>query len=549
MSSVLLDAHQISRRHGARSVLENVEVRIGEGERIALVGPNGGGKSTLLRILAGEEAPDAGTVRRLGTVAHLPQLAGLPALGGGGAAGGPFSPAASGREAILARIGVAAAEREVERQAGALGAGDLAAIEPHAAALERWLALGGDDVDARIAAAAATIGLDPALLERPLGSLSGGQASRIGLVAVAVARCDVLLLDEPTNHLDDAGLAALGELLAEHRGAAMVVSHDRAMLAAFAGAVIELGEGRATRHAGGWDAYEAEREAARALASRRHEQAVAERERLTEVDREIRRRAAASAARVDSRAAPDGDKHGREWVRMRADGMRRRAARLGTRREQVEVPERPRERPALALELSAGERRGGAALALEGAELRRGAWRLGPLDLALDYGDRVLLDGPNGSGKSSVLAALQGDPRLAAGHRALARGAVVATLGQDRWGIEGEGTTVAGLRAATGLDETAARTALAAFGLGAEPAERPAATLSPGERTRAELALLAHRRATCLLLDEPTNHLDVEALEVLEAALADWPGAMVVASHDRRFRSALRLDREVRLGA
>jgi ATPase subunit of ABC transporter with duplicated ATPase domains len=533
MSSTLLDAHHISRRHGARSVLEDVEMRIGEGERIALVGPNGSGKSTLLRILAGEEAADAGTVRRLGSVAHLPQLAGTPA--------------ASGREAILIRIGVAAAQRQLERLAGALAAGNLEAIEPHAAALERWLALGGADVEARIGAAAEAHGLDPALLERPLGSLSGGQASRVGLIAVAVARCDVLLLDEPTNHLDDDGLATLGALLADHHGAAMVVSHDREMLAAFAGAVIELGEGRATRHTGGWDVYRAEREAARALAIRRHEGALAERARLSEVDREIRRRAAASAARADPRSAPDGDKNGREWVRMRADGMRRRAARLGTRREQVEVPERPRERPALALELSPGERRGGAAVALEGAELRRGDWCLGPLDLALAYGDRVLLGGPNGAGKSTVLAALGGDLPLAAGRLVLARGAVVATLEQDRWGIQGEGTTVAELRAATSLDETTARTALAAFGLGAEPAERPAATLSPGERTRAELALLAHRRATCLLLDEPTNHLDVEALEVLEAALDGWPGALVVASHDRRFRAALRLDREVRL--
>jgi ATPase subunit of ABC transporter with duplicated ATPase domains len=542
MSSTLLDGHQISRHHGAHPVLEDVEVRIGGGERIALVGPNGSGKSTLLRILAGEEAPDTGTVGRLGTVAHLPQLAGEQA-------GGAPASSSSGRAVILERVGVAAAGRGVERLEGALAAGDLEAIEPHAAALERWLGLGGDDVEARIAAAAAAIGLDPALLDRPLGSLSGGQASRVGLIAVAVARCDVLLLDEPTNHLDDAGLAALRALLADHRGAAMVVSHDRALLAAFAGTVIELEEGRATRHAGGWDAYEAEREAARALAIRRHEGAMAERERLAEVDREIRRRAAASAARADSRRAPDGDKNGREWVRMRADGMRQRAARLGTRRERVEVPERPRERPVLGLELSAGERRGGAAVALEGAELRRGDWRLGPLHLALDYGDRVLLDGPNGSGKSSLLAALGGNLPFAAGHRVLARGAVVATLGQARWGITGEGTTVAELRAATGLDETAARTALAAFGLGAEPAERPAATLSPGERTRAELALLAHRRATCLLLDEPTNHLDVEALEVLEAALADWPGALVIASHDRRFRSALRLDREVRLEA
>jgi ATPase subunit of ABC transporter with duplicated ATPase domains len=533
MPSTLLDAHHLVRRHGARTVFEDVAVRVGPGGRIAIVGANGSGKSTLLRVLAGEELPDGGSVRRLGTVAYLPQLVATPEL--------------TARAAIRARIGVAAAETAVERHAAALAAGDLDAIEPHAAALEQWLALGGADADARLAAAAAECGLDQELLDRPLSTLSGGQASRAGLAAVRTARCDVLLLDEPTNHLDDDGLARLRTLLDDHRGGVAIVSHDRALLEDVADEVIELADGRATHHAGGWAVYEAERAAARARAVRRHDEAVSERARIAAVDREIRRRAAASAARGDPRRSPDNDKHGREWVRMRADGMQQRARRMATRAEHIEVPERPPEGPSLALTLTAAERRDGAAVALEGVVLERGSWRLGPLDLAVAYGDRVLLSGANGTGKSTVLDALAGRLEPIAGRRVAAPGAVVATLGQDRGALDGPGTTVSRLRAATGLDETAARTALAAFGLGAEVAQRPAQTLSPGERTRAELALVAHRRATCLLLDEPTNHLDVDSLEVLEAALADWPGALVVVSHDRRFRAALGLDREVTL--
>jgi len=533
MPSVFLDAQGVTQSFGARTVLDSVGLQVHDGDRIALVGRNGSGKSTLLRILSGEEAADGGTVARHGSVAYLPQLVAAPAL--------------SAREAILERIGVAGATTEVDRRLKALEGGDLDAIDAHADALDRWVALGGEDAEARLSGAASELGLPAELLDRPLSQLSGGQASRAGLAAVRVARCDVLLLDEPTNHLDTDGLARLRSLLDEHAGAVVLVSHDRSLLADFADSIVELDEGKATRCSGGWETFQRERADARARASREYEQAVAERDRLTAVDREIRRRAAASASRVDSRRSPDGDKHAKEYVRSRADGMRHRAARLATRREQVEVPDKPIEPARLALELSAAERRGGAALFLEGAELRRGDWRLGPLDLTVSYGDRLRLAGPNGAGKSTVLAALEGTLPLTAGRRRVAPGAVVATLGQDREAMDGEHTATAVMRAATGLDETEARTALAAFALTAEEVERPASTLSPGERTRAELALAAHRRATCLLLDEPTNHLDIESLEVLEAAVADWPGALVVATHDAAFAAALRLDLEVEL--
>jgi ATPase subunit of ABC transporter with duplicated ATPase domains len=535
MSSMLLDAQGVTMSHGARTVLDGADLQVHDGERIALVGRNGSGKSTLLRILAGHEASYSGTVARHGTLAYLAQLVTTSDL--------------SAREAILTRIGVAAAERELGERLAALERGEDGAIEAHAAALDRWLALGGEDTDARLAGAADELGLPPDLLNRPLLELSGGQASRAGLAAVRVARCDLLLLDEPTNHLDADGLARLRTLLTEHAGAIVLASHDRSLLSDFAETIVEVDEAKATRYAGGWEAFQRERADARARAAREYDQAVAERDRLSAVDREIRRRAAASAARVDSRRSPDGDKHAKEFVRSRADGMRKRAARLSSRREGVEVPDKPIEPARLALELSAAERRGGTALALEAAELRRGDWRLGPLDLTVRYGDRLRLAGPNGAGKSTVLAALAGTLLPTAGRLTVAPRAVVATLGQDREAMgDGELDATAVMRAATGLDETEARTALAAFGLTAAAVERPASTLSPGERTRAELALAAHRRATCLLLDEPTNHLDIESLEVLEAAVAGWPGALVVATHDAAFAAALRLDRELDLG-
>lgn len=228
MSSTLLDAQQISRRYGARTVLDAVDLRVDAGSRIGLVGPNGAGKSTLLRILVGHEPSDVGIVRRFGTVGYLPQ----------------FADADDGRmtvrQTILDRIGLTSASRELDRWAAALAAGDLDAAEPHAAALEHWLALGGADVDARLRAAVGEMGLAVAFLDRPLGTLSGGQAARAGLAALQVARCDVVLLDEPTNHLDADGLRRLAALLTGRAGGVVLVSHDRTLLAASVSEIVEL---------------------------------------------------------------------------------------------------------------------------------------------------------------------------------------------------------------------------------------------------------------------------------------------------------------------
>ncbi|HTU29258.1 MAG TPA: ATP-binding cassette domain-containing protein [Solirubrobacteraceae bacterium] len=530
MGRPLLSAHEIVRTLGPRTILRSVSLAVDDRSRTALVGPNGSGKSTLMRILAGELDPDGGRVvrGRGAAVLYLPQLD----------ATGDVRPV---RAILHERLGVAAAETRMDALAAELAAGrDV--VQAHAEALEQWLARGGADVDARLDQAAATGELDAALLDRPAAELSGGQRARAMLAAIEAARADVLLLDEPANHLDAAGLERLRALLLARAGGIVLVAHDRELLAAVTNQVVELDPhtGAAREFAGGWAAYETERQRAHRRALEAHERAVAERDRLR--SRELAMRGRGDGVR--RRSAAETDKYIRHAMRQSAqrsaDGL---AAGIARRIERIEIPDAPWESSAPALPFAAGGSRSGIVVALRDAVLVRGEFTLGPLDLEVRDGDRVLLAGPNGSGKSTVLAALAG--RLAPSRGSVHRvDGAVAELGQERGSLLAQDSPdlVSAVRAHAGLGERQARAALAAMGLDKVLVARPPATLSPGERTRAELAAATAAGARLLLLDEPTNHLDVEALQALETALAGWPGALVVATHDARLRDGLELD-------
>jgi ATPase subunit of ABC transporter with duplicated ATPase domains len=361
------------------------------------------------------------------------------------------------------------------------------------------------------------------------GTRSGGQEARAALGDVLSGDFDVLLLDEPTNDLDFAGLAWLERSLAAHPGSLVVVSHDRAFLDRTVTRIVELDEWTrgTTEYSGGWSDYEAEREARRERHYRRWEASVAARRRVEEQQRRM--------AEWERRGYGQGRK------KKKSKDVKRT---YGAKLARVETVEKPYEPWELQLSLAASTRSGETVVRLEHAVVERGSFRLGPLEFAVGWGDRVAIAGPNGSGKTTLLDALLGRLPLAAGTRWLGPGVVLGELEQDRAALTGPQTLIEVFR---DFEEGTARTLLAKFGLGADDVLRPAASLSPGERTRAGLALLTARGVNCLVLDEPTNHLDVEAIEELERALAGYDGTVILVTHDRRFLEAFAPGRTIEL--
>ncbi|MFH8681872.1 ABC-F family ATP-binding cassette domain-containing protein [Streptomyces lydicus] len=534
--SATLVAKDLAAGHGERVLFSGLDLVVAPGDVIGLVGANGAGKSTLLRLLAGLDTPEEGKLSLsppTATVGHLPQEP-------------DRRPGETVRAFLARRTGVADAQRALDAATEALAEERPGADDAYDTAFTRWLDLGAADLDERAEETAAQLGLSIGL-DQPMTALSGGQAARASLASLLLSRYDVFLLDEPTNDLDLDGLQRLEEFVTGLRAGTVLVSHDREFLTRTVNRVVELdlAQQQVNSYGGGYASYLEERDRARRHAREQYEE-YAETKAALETRAHIQRNWMEKGVRNARRKATDNDKIARKG---RVEATEKQAAKAKqTQRliERMEVVEEPRKEWELRMEIAAAPRAGAVVATLRDAGVRRGDFTFGPVDLQIDWADRVAITGPNGSGKSTLLAALLGRLPLDTGQATLGPGVVVGEVDQARGLFLGDAPLMDAFRAAVpDLSPADVRTLLAKFGLKAAHVLRPARTLSPGERTRAALALLQGRGVNLLVLDEPTNHLDLPAIEQLESALASYRGTLLLVTHDRRMLKAVHTTRRI----
>jgi ATPase subunit of ABC transporter with duplicated ATPase domains len=543
MSATLI-AKGLAAAHGDRVLFSGLDLTLAPGDVVGVVGANGAGKSTLFRMLAGllPAAPGQITLSpATALVGYLPQeLAAVPGE--------------SVLDLIARRTGTAAAQAAFDDAACALAdgrpVGGLSADDAYALALDRWLNLGGADLEERAQAIAHDLGLAIAL-DTPMCALSRGQATRVGLAALLLSRYDLFLLDEPTNDLDLDGLERLEQFLTGLRAGVGVVSHDREFLARTVTRVVELdlAQQSVSVYGGGYAAYLHEREVAARRSREDYEEYA---DRVGELTERARSQRAWMEKGVKNarRKATDNDKIGRRFRTEATEKQASKARQTDRLIERLDVVEEPRKEWRLQMEIAVAPRAGAVVATARGALVRRGGFTLGPVHLQIDWADRVAITGPNGSGKSTLLAVLLGRLAPDEGSAALGPGVIVGEIDQARSAFAGDVPLLRAFGAQVpDQPEADIRTLLAKYGLKSHHVLRSAATLSPGERTRAGLALLQARGVNLLVLDEPTNHLDLPAIEQLEQALESYPGTLLLVSHDRRLLETVRVNRRIAVEA
>ena len=500
----------------ARRVLSDASFTVGAGDKVGLVGRNGAGKTSLLKVLAGDDDAAGGIVLRRGTLGYVPQNPRPRAEAAAGLAQGA-SITYTALSHILSGRGLdRAAARLAELHRGLEHDHSLASIELYSTAEERYRLDGGYSSESDARRLATGLGLRLDRVDLPLSVLSGGERRRVELARVLFADADLLLLDEPTNHLDSDAKTWLMDFLRDYRGAVIVVSHDLGLLDTSITRVLHLDAGRLIEYRGTYSQYQqARRLEEKRLTSLAHRQE-AEIKRLSLLAEVMRRQTEKRAKQAKS-----------IFTRVERMKSQRVVAPRRERKMKISFPEPPHS--------------GRVVLGANGLAKGYG----GPLvfrdvTFEVERHQRLLVMGLNGAGKTSLLRILAGQSEPNAGSFRLGHGVSLGYYAQEHEGIRAGVSVLAHMREQSDAEERMLRALLGMFGLSGDIARQDAGTLSGGEKTKLALAQLVAGRHNLLLLDEPTNNLDPPSRTGVARALAEWPGTMVIVSHDREFVASLR---------
>jgi len=505
----VLQARSLAVDVAAKRVLADASFSVAPGDKVGLVGRNGAGKTSLLKVLAGEDDPAAGLVLRRGTLGYVPQNP-RPR---GEATQSALTHMLSGRGLDRAAARLAELHRALEHDHS------IANVERFSEAEERYRLDGGYSSEADARRIASGLGLRADRVDMPLSVLSGGERRRVEIARVLFANADTLLLDEPTNHLDSDAKTWLMEFLRDYRGAVVVVSHDLNLLDSSITRVLHLDAGRMIEYRGTYSQYQQARQREeKRLTSLAHRQE-AEIQRLSLLA-EVMRRQTAKRARTAKSIFKRVD-------RMKADRV---TAPRRERKVKISFPPPPHS--------------GRVVLTASGlAKGYGGTLVFKDVSFEVERGQRLLVMGLNGAGKTSLLRILAGESTPDSGVFRLGHGASLGYYAQEHEGIRRGVPVLDHMREQSDADEPALRALLGMFNLTGDIARQDAATLSGGEKTKLALAQLVAGRHNLLLLDEPTNNLDPPSRTGVARALAAWPGTMLIVSHDPEFVEALRPQR------